>query len=292
MTVFGDRRGRRVGFLLLLAAVCLLGTSCASGRGKETPPQPQLSEAQRQQAELLNQSAEELYQKALQGDVSGSRTSLIQISDLTTGLTFEGLTTVEGMNALTQTITEAKKVFQAVRYQPAEGQVSAAKLRLAADALIHKNQPLWLQHYKTLQEDVNALEKSAAEGSREALRQSAADLREHIGLLHPSLLISRDGADVAKLDSLVSFVGTQTDGSAEHFRNVQNAAAPLRQTIDKLFMKKEATAYLPYPEPPHPILWTTAFGSVILAALAFAGWRLSKKDGGLTTVRRGGEETF
>lgn len=292
--MFGDRRGRRVGLLFLLAAVCLLGSGCTSASSQEpsAQPQPQRTEAQMQQAELLNQSAENLYQKVLQGDVTGSRTALGQVGDLATQMRFEGLTTVEGMNALTQTITEAKKVFQAVRYNPAEGQAAAVKLRLAADALIHKNQPLWLQHYKTLQEDAGALEKASAEGSREALRRSAADLREHVAIIHPSLLISRVAADVAKLDSLVTFVGTQTDGSAEHYRNVQNAIAPLRQTIDKLFMKKETTAYLPYPEPPHPILWTMTFGSVILAALAFAGWRLSKKDGGLTTIRRGGEETF
>ncbi|MCZ8520510.1 MULTISPECIES: sporulation protein YpjB [Paenibacillus] len=292
MTVFGDRRGRRIGLIILLACCLLLGAGCSTTSTGEPSAGVEPTEAQRQQLELLNQTAEGMYQKVLAGDVSGGRMALAQLSDQIPQIRFEGITTVEGMNALTQTLTETKKVFQAVRYNPLQGQTAATRLRLAADALMNKNQPLWLGHYKTLQDDVNAVEKASVEGNRGMMKEGADALRQHVEVIHPSLIISRDAADVARLDSLVTFIGSQTDGTAEHIRNVQNAAAPLRQTIDKLFMKKETTAYLPYPEPPHPILWTLTFGSVILAALAFAGWRLSKKDGGLVPVRRGGEETF
>ncbi|CAG7648828.1 sporulation protein YpjB [Paenibacillus allorhizosphaerae] len=273
--------------LLSLSSSALFGCSAAKG-GKETVPVKPVQE-QVQKVELLNETADEMYQKVLKGDVDGGRTVLQQISDQVTRIRFEGITSVEGMNALAETVTQAKRVFNAAKFNAEEGQLSAAKLRLATDALTHTSQPMWLQYYKVLQDDVNGLEHAAKEQNKAELQKAAEQLGQHYGIVHPSLLISRNAADVEKMDSLATFVKNQTVISAEPFKNILNAVGPMRQVLDKLFMKQETTAYLPYNDQQNPILWTLAIGSVIMMALGFAGWRLSKKDQGLVTIQRNEE---
>ncbi|UUZ86921.1 sporulation protein YpjB [Paenibacillus sp. P26] len=217
------------------------------------------------------------------------RASLQQMNDQLTQIRFEGITSVDGMHALTDTMLEATKAFNAVNYNRAAGQVAAVKLRLATDALTHANQPMWPQYYKRLQEDIGKVEQAAKDKNKARLQQAAGELSQHYGIVHPSLLISRNRTDVEKMDSLTNFVKMQAGSDEDPYKNVLNAVPPLQMTLDKLFMKKETTAYLPYTDQQNPILWTLVIGSIIMAALSFAGWRLSKKDDGVYPIRRSGD---
>ncbi|MDQ1909390.1 sporulation protein YpjB [Paenibacillus sp. GD4] len=270
--------------VLALASQVLIGCGQAVRSEGEAAPKP--SQEQLQRVELLNQTADEMYKKVMQGDVAGGKVVLQQLSDQVTQIRFEGITSLEGINALTETVTEAKKVFNAAQFSQEEGQVSTAKIRLATDALTHTNNPMWLQYYKLLLEDVEGLESAAKNQQKTELQKVYRNWEQHYGIIHPSLLISRNPSDVEKLDSLTVFMKQQILSAQDPYTQMLQILPQVRQSLDKLFMKKEATAYLPMAEPQNPILWTLTIGSVILAALIFAGWRLSKKDDGLVTVRK------
>lgn len=282
---------RRLGLMIavLLYAALLGGCSgnekLSNGAEASEPSQEQL-----QRAELLNRTAEDMYQKVLQGDIENSRIVLQQLYDQLTHIRFEGMTSADGMKALVRTVTDAQPVFDSASLLPNERQVAAAKIRLAADALTHASHPLWLQYYDRLQEDVNNLEKAAISQNKLELQAAAFRMEHDYGIIQPSLLIGRSTDDVEIMDSLVSFVRSQPLDLGEPFKNVLQAIPPMRQMLDKLFMKRETTAYLPYAEPRNPILWTLTFGFIILSSLAFAGWRLSKKHDSLIPVRRSGDD--
>jgi sporulation protein YpjB len=277
------------GTTLALAAALGLGllAGCQpADKSLQEKVKPKPSQEQLQRVGFLNQTADDMYHKVMQGDVEGGRTVLQQISEQIPQIHYEGITTVEGINALTATVTEAKRVFNAVNFSPDEGQVSAAKIRLATDALTHVGNPMWLQYYKLLQDDLNQLELNAKEQKTAELQHAELKFEQHIAVIHPSLLISREPADVEKLDSFISFLSSQVRADPGGFKQIANMLPALRQHIDKLFMNKDATAFLPIIDQQNPTLWTLAIGAFILAALAFAGWRLSKKDGGLVPVRK------
>lgn len=274
-----------------LVMAILLGAQLFAGCSRQESSAPQLEQAlpspeQTQRVELLNQTADDMYTKVMQGDITGGRMVLQQLGDQVTQVQYYGIASVEGMNALAETVTQAKRVFNAAKYSPEEGQVSAAKIRLATDALTHSNQPMWLQYYKLLQEDIRGMEQGADQKQMQGLQQAIRQLEQHFAIIHPSLLISRDPSDVEQADSIVTFLTGQLRSEQEPYGAVKNVLTPLRQIIDKLFMKKDAAAYLPITDQQNPILWTLAIGSFILAALGFAGWRLSRKDDGLVPVRK------
>lgn len=281
-----------VGLIIAVSlGVTLLGGCSGNGMDRSEAEAPKPSQEQIQKVELLNRTAEDMYQKVLQGEVEDTRIVLQQLSDQLTQIRYEGLTSAVGMNSLTQTVTDAQRIFELAKVQPNDRQIAAAKVRLAADALTHPSQPLWLQYYKRLQDDVKALEQAAKSQSKSDLQTASYRLEHNYSIVQPSLVIGRSPSDVVKMDSLITFVRSQSLLQDEPFNNVLNAVPAMRQMLDKLFMKQETTAYLPYPEPQNPILWTLTFGLIILSSLAFAGWRLSKKHEGLVPVRRGNDET-
>ncbi|OXM88276.1 hypothetical protein CF651_02825 [Paenibacillus rigui] len=270
---------------ILLGTQLLIGCSqreSSSSKSNETLPSPE----QVQRVELLNQTADDMYNKVMQGDITGGRMVLQQLGDQVTQIQYYGIASVEGMNALAETVTQAKRAFNAAKYSPDEGQVYVAKIRLATDALTHTNQPMWLQYYKLLIEDVNGIERSAVDKQKQGLTQFINQLAQHYAVIHPSLLISRNPGDVEQADSLMVFLSNQLRSDQDPYSPVTSVITPLRQIIDKLFLKKDAAAYLPIVDQQNPIYWTLVLGSFILAALAFAGWRLSRKDNGLVPVRK------
>lgn len=281
-------RGARKSAVLVLAAALLIQliTGCAKGDKPLLPDEPKPSAEQLQRIELLNETADDMYKKVMEGDLDGGRALLQQLSDQMTMIRYEGLTTLEGMNALTGTVTQGKKVLNAVRISREEAEVAAAQIRLATDALSHPEQPIWLQYYKLLQDDVATVEQTAKDRKLQELQKAAMTLERHTSIVVPSLLISRDAVDVDKFHSLITFISGQARGEKEPFQPVINLLPTVRQMIDKLFLKKDTTAFLPVVDDSDPILWTFVIGSVIIAALSFAGWRLSKKDNGLVRVRK------
>jgi len=282
-----NRAWKGIGLMLvMLLCIQLLAGCLQTDKPKQESIEPKPSTEQLERVDLLNQTADEMYKKVMQGDITGGRTVIQQVSDLVTTIRYEGLTTLEGLNALTEAVAQGKRLLNSTRYSSDEGVVAAAQIRLAADALSHPEQPMWLQYYKLLKEDLNGIEQAAKSEKLADFKKDVGSFERHISIIHPSLLISRDPTDVEKLDSLVTFVAGQFKTEQSPYQPIVNLLPAIHQIIDKLFLKKDTTAFLPVVDDKNPILWTFVMASVIMAALGFAGWRLSKKDNGMVLVRR------
>lgn len=131
------------------------------------------AEAERQ-ARLLEQAAEKVYTQALEGNLAVTRQSVEELSNLFVSSSFEGLTSVEGVNALSGAIVDMKAAANAAQAEPGRLQSAAAKLRLAANALAHTRDPVWMQYYKLMTDDLGKLEKAA----------SARDMKGWTGAMH------------------------------------------------------------------------------------------------------------
>lgn len=268
-------------FIMMLAAAGCSGGQNEVGAKKEADPQ------QLKKMAFLNQTADEMYQKAMDGEMMEARNKLLQISDQITNINFAGVTTIEGLNALTESVTKAKKIYNAASLSPNEGQVAVSIIRLATDALTHKNQPMWLQYYTLLQNDLSLMEAAAHKSNAQEVVSAFNKLNQHISLIHPSLLISREPSEVEKLDSLMNFVRLELSKEPAEYANIQNGIEQLHRSVDAIFGRKsETTAYLPLADPKHPIIWTLVIGAIISSILAFTGWRMFKGGNGYVTIKR------
>lgn len=265
---------KRWGVWCLVVSVAV---TVLAGCGPEKPAGadgPVVSPEQRRQLEQLNAAADDMYRHTMDGNVSKARERLDEIGTKVTGMSFAGIASVEGLTALSESIVEAKRVFQAVQYVPESGQAAAAKIRLATDALTHANEPMWLAHYKGMKESADRLEQAVGKRNQREAAASLDELQFRYAVIRPSVWISRTPSQAEKLESLLAFLRKQLSQPQINESELGGALAHLQQTLDELFGRKEQAAYVPMIESRLPVRWLLLFGSMIVGVLAFAAWRI------------------
>ncbi|MFD0694804.1 sporulation protein YpjB [Paenibacillus sp. GCM10027628] len=278
---------KRLATMILMVTVVSISAACGAVPSSKGQATVQVDPEQVQKMEYLNQTADDMYKKTMEGQVTEARSKLLQISDQIPKIRFEGAVSVEGLNALTETITQAKRVYNAVSYSPEEGQLAVAKIRLATDALTHKNQPMWLQYYKVLQNDIALLRQAVKANQQQEAVAGFGKLSQHIAVIRPSILISREPADVEKLDSLLTFLHSKLNSSPMQTRQMESVVEQLQQMIDELFMKhKDAMAFVPLTDPRQPIIWSIGIGLIIISVLSYAGWRMYQSGKHVVSVKQ------
>ncbi|MBP1961937.1 sporulation protein YpjB [Paenibacillus aceris] len=282
---------KRLTVTFLLAAVVSISSACAASTSTSGQAVKPVDPQQVQRVEFLNQIADEMYKQTMDGQVLEARNKLMQMSDQIPKIQFEGITSVEGLNALTETITQAKRVYNAVNYSPEEAQMAVAKIRLATDALTHKNQPMWLQYYKVLQNDTAALTQDVKSGKQQEAIASFGKLSQHIAIIHPSLLISREASSVEKLDSVLLFLRKNINSQPMAVRQADSGLDQLGHVLDELFLKnKDAIAFVPITDPKHPIIWSAGIGLIIVSVLSYVGWRMYQSGRHIVPIKQSREK--
>ena len=123
-----------------------------------------IDQARLKQLQVLDDTADRMYQEVMDGNYLEARQLIKSIGDQVVGMEFAGITTVEGLEALTQAITNANRLINAVQTEPDRLKTAAAQVRLSTDALLHKHQPLWFEYYQTLKLDTERLKEAVKIG--------------------------------------------------------------------------------------------------------------------------------
>ncbi|MDF2668494.1 MAG: hypothetical protein K0R67_800 [Paenibacillus sp.] len=277
--------------VLALALLAIVSSGCSKEKSEDTsrPVQPEVLK----QAEQLNTTADEMYTLIMQDDVTGARTKLNELGDRLVGIKFDGITTVEGIQALTDSVVAAKRELNAVAYSKILGQAAVARIRLATDALTHKNEPMWLQYYKGMKDKVDSLQHAVQMVKKDDALIALSTLSEQYGLIRPSVIISRSPSDVERIESLFVFMNTQLNAPKWETKNINSGITNLNATLDLLFQRKDTEAFLPLVEEPNPVMWITGIGSIIIAVLTFASWRIFRVERNIVGGRSGrGNDRF
>ncbi|AHV98060.1 sporulation protein YpjB [Paenibacillus sabinae] len=286
-------RGRYWVMMTLLALVCtaaagwdsagaagynevLLPVSRSVSGMAGTPAEPtQPPIAAKASALQLEKQAEALYGYVTEGNINKTRETIDAISRLFVASSFEGLTSVEGVNALSGAILDMKAAASAVKLQPERWETAAARLRLAANSLTHPGQPMWLQYYKLIREDLNDMERSAAGSDQAGWRTAVSRLQERYDTIRPAVIIARKPEEVNRFDAWLSYASglasaARPPGREELMDAVSNGREAARVMFGK--EKDEPTLSLPLgPREYGPAGWLGA--GFILAALAYTGYR-------------------
>lgn len=270
MFVHGYRR------MFVLFALCLMLAVMGGCIRQEQKQKPVMAGADDlRKIEQLNRAADDIYKLTTEGNVVGVLERMNEISALIPTIKYGGITSVEGMNALAQSVVQAKRSFNSVYATQQDTLIAAAKIKLVADALTHPNEPMWHQYYKVMKEDVRVLQLAVQQKNETQVGQAVVRYERHYSTIRPALFISRDPSDVEKLDSLMSFIKTQSTAKAIAYENLANASEHLQSALDLIFDKREEdTAYLPLGQNANPTWWTMLMAVIIIPVLAFAGWRM------------------
>ncbi|MGF9699174.1 sporulation protein YpjB [Paenibacillus sp. MABNR03] len=223
----------------------------------------------------LNEEATSLYRHALEHNIEEVRNSIMRISERLEHISFEGQTTVEGIHAISETIVEVKEAAVRVKSDDTGLQQASAKLRLAADSLANPAKPLWLQYYKIVQNDLQALSTAVnRHDNGAALSSQYAVLEEHYETIRPAAMIRREPYEIAQLDAWLSHTKGLTAAKQPDVAQLQSMLSHGEELVNQLFgREKDESAFVPFVEGPNRRAAGLFITSVIVAALSYAGYR-------------------
>jgi sporulation protein YpjB len=275
----------KYGFFILIASSLM--TACANkelGVSADTAPSVETSK----QIERFNQMGDGIYTKTLNGDFFEARKEIIQMKDLISQMRLDGVTSILGVKALSDTLVQATKVYNAVQLDTEQALFQSVRIRLMADALSHPNTPMWLQYNKVIQEDLHVMEQAGKQKKYEELKRAFEHLKTLYLSIQPALLVSLQSEDNSKLESAFQYMQNELQASPIRSKNLILAINALQDVIDNLFqIKGEATAYLPFLEPNEPKLhWMIILAAIIIIILGFVAWRKRTTRNDIVTLHR------
>lgn len=272
---WNKRMVRMVTIMIVLLLLCF-SVEVAAARGETSEPLKELDLA-----------AEALYHDMQNGNVEGAHEQIEKVTQIVQGLSFTGLTSVEGIHALTESIMDVQQTLVKAEPSVETWAVTSARLRLAINSLVHKNEAMWLQYHKIMVEDLKELAKARNEGSLAAVRGAFVSLHDHYEMIRPAAMIGKGSSSIVLMDSWISYLErASADPSLEK--------AKWNQTLDQgttllnqLFGRnKDEPVLLPLNDFSTPWRWTLLIGGWIAVALLYTAFRKYRTDQQLQAVSR------
>jgi sporulation protein YpjB len=266
-----NTRAFKVMLLYVVVFIAML-TGCAE-QSDEFTPTIVIPQSQEKPLRLLNHSAKALYDFTKKGEYEEARFELDRFSDLLTAVSYKGIATLEGVNALTQTVMNARRIYSRVQLSEKDAMISATQLRLITDALTHPNHPMWLQYEPVLKQDVLDLTSMVNSNNDVGSLAALKKLHEHYSIIHPAALITRQAMIVEKSDSLFKLLTVELSVAKVDYQRVKMGLNQLPIMLNELFGSKDSQASVKVEIENSNVMWTTFIASVIITALVYVGWR-------------------
>lgn len=220
----------------------------------------------------IDECAESIYRHIQAGDIEAARLELTRLERLVTETSFQGVTGIEGLEALTSAIVEAKRAFHAVRPSSSTELAAAAAVRLAADALTHRHNPLWLRYESILEDDLVKLRNSYQLTDQQGMIKSLEQLERHYAVMRPAALISREPHLIEKIDSLFTFIRGRAEAEGPRDKALLTGFVQLKSAFDELFRPQDRPTLLVLLPLDNPWYWSLIFSLIILSVLIYWSW--------------------
>ncbi|TQR46851.1 sporulation protein YpjB [Paenibacillus popilliae] len=219
----------------------------------------------------LDQYAEQIYRASVAGEIEKIQQAVQAMGKLFTETTFNDVTGVEGVRALSDAIVQVKRKLPSIQLKQEELMSATARLRLATDALTNSKQPMWLQYEQVLRDDMARL--LATDNKREWIPYANRWL-EHIDRIRPAATIQRDVQTIEMMESLSQLIRESIMGkhSPKEANQVLNKYGD--SVLIQLFGSSKANPTLgPLAYTPMPFQWIFMLAFIVCMMLAYVGFQ-------------------
>ena len=232
-------------------------------------------------------ATESLYDAVNKGELAEASNDLKEIEVQFRNLPMKEIATVDGIHALAQSITDMKRAIAAVEPNEAKWKSGSATLRLAADALVHPDKPIWHQYRSVLQEDLAKLRKAIPQSGSisgpapESAQLAFHQLFEHYHVIRTAVILQTEPWKVERSDSVIRYASRVLHADSPTNQLLQGTIQPLEEAMDDLFPgnKETSVAFVPPLSVAPPSWgWSAMMGSFIVTILTWIGWRRYKDD--------------
>lgn len=215
--------------------------------------------------------ADQAYREVKEKDYAQARQTVERLSDrlLDTNLG-EYVPYVEQAKMLFDTVLQAKGALTAVRLDERQAYLKVLRMRLAVDAVLNKEQAMWIQFYPELNKVLNQLSKSLAEDKRDQFYSLLNRLFNHYEFIRPAIVVSQPPLMVAQLDSLITFMDRQSPQLWQNKSHTQELLDRLNHLLQIAFYQADQSFK-------EGLIWLTmGVALVISSVLTYVGWKKYK----------------
>ncbi|WP_195570916.1 sporulation protein YpjB [Paenibacillus sp. 1001270B_150601_E10] len=223
---------------------------------------------------LVDQTAEQMYRKVVDGDQNGAFEILVQLEAALAAPHLFDEWKAEHIHVITGSYVELKRQFHAIKRDSDALEHAVAKFRFATDAVTHPDQPMWLQYADILRDDLDQMLQAVDSMQWE---QSSRKWLEHIDRILPAASLQRSPNTIEMIHSVMALV-QQSHKSKVTVEQVKRTL----QEYEGMWMKelfgpsKDLTTFSMDQEQPLPmraIIWLTGIVTVTLAYVAYQKYR-------------------
>ncbi|GGH24251.1 sporulation protein YpjB [Paenibacillus segetis] len=235
----------------------------------------------------LETAAERLYNNMQQGNAPGALEAMEILIDALEGLSFKGLTSVEGIHALAESIMDTRETLARVEVSQDEWTGTSARLRLAVNSLNHREGALWLQYYKVMADNLQSMEKARTGGEPTILRGAFQEFKDRYEVIRSAAIIARDPAEITKFESWLSYVERLSNDKTLDMGALEHALDLGEGMLKELFGRRaDEPVFLPITGYDNPWYWSTLIGGWIVLTLSYAGFRKYRANQNVSSVKR------
>ncbi|MDQ0337634.1 sporulation protein YpjB [Caldalkalibacillus uzonensis] len=227
----------------------------------------------------IDELADKAFRLVEEKQYDQARQTVLEISErLLTVQLGQYLQHVEQANILTETVVQAQGALTQVKLNENQVYQQVLRMRLTINAVSHTEQPLWINFYPKLAEDLTALKQSINKGDRDQFFRYLNRLFNHYEFIRPAIVVSHPPQVYTQLDSLVAYLDRY---SAELWQKKEQTAQVLdrlEKQIDLAFFQESGEQQGAF------ILLLVGISLLIVSVLSYVGWKKYRGEQEAETV--------
>ncbi|WP_179090213.1 sporulation protein YpjB [Paenibacillus sp. FSL H8-0548] len=243
-----------------------------------------LSASSDKQLQRLDEIAGSLYEAAYTNNRQAGFQQVQQLQRMMTVELRRASGHKEGWIAMEQ---DARSIERALvnSQMSSEWLLQAARIRLAADALVRPEHALLLQYESIMQDDLSRVEKAWKRQTGDgaiAARASMNSLEAHMKRVEPAMNLLYGSMHGAEVVERISYTNRLLEASRSNTTNdamIDRSIIALKESIVHMYDKSGRAEVLPttaIASTSNPLSWTLFLGAFISAILTYSGWRKYK----------------
>jgi sporulation protein YpjB len=193
-------------------------------------------------------------------------------------------TSLEGAEGMIRSVVELKSLLTAVRPNLPEIRRAAVRVRLASDALLFREEPMWKQYEPAMRQELEKLRQAAVAGNERAIRQQYEALAAHALLIRPAAIISGREAEMNRLTSVLTALRGKLEDRLTDADQLMPLLGHADEALRELFAYGDKPAHAPVSRRLYPLVWSLLIGGYIVFVLFVVGKSKYAFDKGYISV--------
>ncbi|WP_238457459.1 sporulation protein YpjB [Alkalihalobacterium alkalinitrilicum] len=187
--------------------------------------------------------------------------------------------TMSDLQIVTKSFERAMESVTAVSMTQIERVRLATEFRLVVDALASPHHPLWLSTEQTMMKAMNELKGSMEQKDVQAFRHKINEFLRSYQMVRPALIISVEGVQVQKIESLVQFLDRYGNDMIQD-TSMQKQLFMLESELENLYQQVKEDSADP------SLIWVMlTIGGTIIISLSYVGWKKYRAEKRRVKVR-------